>query len=109
MGTEPQPESQPSAVSANARAWGFWVLGTMSVLLVLVAGATGYLWRVSGTSPIGGPFTLINPEGKPATDGDFRGKYLLVYFGYTFCPDGCPTTLSKMVAAIDKLCSVADT
>ena len=89
----------------------------MSLLLVLVVGAAGYLLvrsnslgeaTVSGVPSIGGPFTLINGEGKPVTDGDFRGKYMLVYFGYTFCPDVCPTTLSKIAAAIDKLGSKAD-
>ena len=40
---------------------------------------------------------------KPVTDKDFRGKYMLVYFGYTFCPDVCPTTLNAVADAMDKL------
>ncbi len=39
---------------------------------------------------IGGPFTLTNQDGKQVTDRDFAGKYRIVYFGYTFCPDVCP-------------------
>ena len=39
---------------------------------------------------IGGPFSLTNQDGKQVTDGDFAGKYRIVYFGYTFCPDVCP-------------------
>ena len=42
-------------------------------------------------------------SGKQVTDKDFRGKYMLVYFGYTFCPDVCPTTLNAVADALDKL------
>jgi protein SCO1/2 len=52
---------------------------------------------------IGGPFTLEDGAGKPVTDRDFRGRYMLVYFGYTFCPDVCPTTLEAVAEAMDKL------
>jgi protein SCO1 len=52
---------------------------------------------------IGGPFTLLNGQGKNVSDRDFRGKFMLVYFGYTHCPDACPTTLSDMAAALDKM------
>ena len=47
-----------------------------------------------GKEPIGGPFTLIDHEGKLRTDTDFRGKLLLVYFGFTACADACPTDLA---------------
>lgn len=46
-------------------------------------------------APIGGPFTLTDQRGRSVTDADFRGKFMLVYFGYTFCPDVCPTTLNE--------------
>ena len=52
---------------------------------------------------IGGPFTLQDGAGKTVTDQDFRGKYMLVYFGYTHCPDVCPTTLSAVADALDKM------
>ena len=52
---------------------------------------------------IGGPFTLTASDGKQVTDREFRGKFMLVYFGYTFCPDVCPTTLNDVSAAMTKL------
>ncbi len=56
-----------------------------------------------GQALIGGPFHLTDQNGKPRTDADFRGQYLLVYFGYTSCPDVCPTTLQTITNAMDKL------
>lgn len=53
--------------------------------------------------PIGGPFTLTDQYGVVRHDGDFRGALMLVYFGYSYCPDACPTELNTMSAAIDKL------
>ncbi len=50
-------------------------------------------------APIGGPFTLSDQTGRTADDTDFRGKLMLVYFGYTYCPDVCPTTLNRMMHA----------
>jgi protein SCO1/2 len=61
-----------------------------------------------GIAGIGGPFTLEDGNGHTVTDRDFRGHYLLVYFGYTFCPDVCPTTLSEMAGALDALGPKAD-
>lgn len=48
-------------------------------------------------------FDLVNQAGRRTTDRDFAGQLLLVYFGYTFCPDMCPTALSVMAAAMDEL------
>jgi len=52
---------------------------------------------------IGGSFTLSAPDGTTVTDQTYRGKWLLVYFGYTFCPNSCPTTLLEIAAALKKL------
>jgi protein SCO1/2 len=52
--------------------------------------------------PIGGPFTLTDQDGTRRTDADFRGKLMLVYFGFTFCPDICPTDLLQM-ALVDQI------
>jgi cytochrome oxidase Cu insertion factor (SCO1/SenC/PrrC family) len=57
----------------------------------------------SGTASVGGPFALTDQNGTIKTDKDFRGKYLLVYFGYTYCPDVCPLTLGVMEDALSKL------
>jgi protein SCO1/2 len=56
-----------------------------------------------GRAKVGGPFTLVDHTGRTRTDADFRGKFLLVYFGYTYCPDICPTDLQQIGLAIDKL------
>jgi len=52
---------------------------------------------------VGGPFTLVNSAGQPVTDKAYAGKWLLVYFGYTYCPDVCPTTLNNIAQALAKL------
>ncbi len=56
-----------------------------------------------GVALVGGPFTLIDQHGKKRTDREFRGTYLLVFFGYTNCPDVCPTGLQDMSEALDAL------
>jgi protein SCO1/2 len=56
-----------------------------------------------GSGPIGGPFELIDHAGRPRADADFRGRWLLIYFGYTYCPDVCPTDLQQIGLAIDRL------
>jgi protein SCO1/2 len=53
--------------------------------------------------PIGGPFALTDQYGVRRTDADFRGKFMLVYFGFTYCPDVCPTDLQQMGLAVDQL------
>jgi cytochrome oxidase Cu insertion factor (SCO1/SenC/PrrC family) len=53
--------------------------------------------------PIGGPFALIDHTGKPRTDEDFRGKLLLIYFGYSNCPDVCPADLMQIGLAMNGL------
>jgi cytochrome oxidase Cu insertion factor (SCO1/SenC/PrrC family) len=84
-------------------------------LLLVAALAGGLLWYQSAQEPqlgrvvstgkmdVGGPFRLTDHTGKPRGDADFRGRYMLIYFGFTFCPDVCPTTLAVMAEALDKL------
>ncbi|PHZ84155.1 SCO family protein [Paremcibacter congregatus] len=52
---------------------------------------------------IGGPFSLTDHHGKTVTEADFKGKYMLIYFGYTYCPDVCPTELQIMADALDRV------
>ncbi len=52
---------------------------------------------------IGGPFKLTSDAGKTVTEKAFAGKYALVYFGYSFCPDVCPTGLQNIASGLDKL------
>jgi protein SCO1/2 len=94
-------------------------------LLIVAAGAVvllallgfGY-WRsagsreaapqASGAPAPGGPFDLVATDGRRVTDETFRGQWELVYFGYTHCPDVCPTTLSAVAEALDELGRRAD-
>lgn len=57
----------------------------------------------TGKALIGGPFTLTDQNGKKVTDKDFRGRHMLVFFGFTNCPDICPAGLQLIAAALDKL------
>src|SRR5260370_16009993 len=81
-------------------------------LLVLAAGALLALafrdtpQGAAGTalaSAIGGPFRLIDQNGKAVSDADLKGKWQLVFFGYTHCPDACPTALNEIALALDQL------
>jgi cytochrome oxidase Cu insertion factor (SCO1/SenC/PrrC family) len=104
-------------------------LAVLSVLVLLGVVAVGAFWR-SGDLPsqsetlrsqseadsqsetqtqdtqpseFGGSFSLTDQYGMRRTDMDFRGKYMLIFFGYTYCPDVCPTTLAIEAEAFDKL------
>ncbi len=66
-----------------------------AALLFAAGGST-----VAAPLPIDGHFTLTTLDGRTVSDSDYRGKWLLVYFGYTFCPDVCPTTLSQIGNAL---------
>ena len=61
-----------------------------------------------GRGTVGGPFTLIDHTGRTRKDSDFRGKLMIVYFGYTFCPDVCPADLMAITQALDALGAAAD-
>jgi cytochrome oxidase Cu insertion factor (SCO1/SenC/PrrC family) len=56
-----------------------------------------------GHGSVGGPFTLTDQTGKPRSDTDFRGKLMIIYFGYTYCPDVCPTDLMAITQALNAL------
>jgi len=82
-----------------------FLIGLGVVLGVFVA---GHWWE--GGAPqnfvaasIGGPFALTDQNGVVRHDTDFRGKLMLIYFGYTYCPDACPAALTVMTSALDEL------
>jgi cytochrome oxidase Cu insertion factor (SCO1/SenC/PrrC family) len=84
-------------------------------LLLAAALAGGLLWHESrmvpglgrvvstGTVQVGGPFTLTDQNGKRVASTDFHGRFMLVYFGYSMCPDVCPTTLAVMADALERM------
>jgi len=63
---------------------------------------------LSGRAPVGGPFDLTDQTGHRRTDVDFPGKLVVVYFGYTYCPDVCPTELQSISLALDRLGAAAE-
>jgi len=87
------------------------IILTCLVLAMALIGFTTYQLNpkqgktvtTSGKALIGGSFELVNQDGKKVTDKDFHGKFMLIYFGYTFCPDVCPTELQVMTGALEKL------
>ena len=82
---------------------GFVILGGGAFLALSLhetpRGAAGTLLA----SAIGGPFQLVDQNGKTVTNADLKGKWSLVYFGYTHCPDACPTALNDISIALDEL------
>lgn len=64
--------------------------------------------NVNGTNLVGGPFTLVDQDGNEVTDKSYQDKIKIVYFGYTYCPDICPTGLSVISGALDILGEKAD-
>ncbi len=93
------------------------LLPLLALLVLALAGL--WLWSRSGPTPgreaaraaaaeVGGPFELVDAEGRTVTDRDFRGRWMLVFFGYTFCPDICPTTLGTVSVALERLGPLAD-
>ena len=88
------------------------IAGGLTALLVMNASGTltpQGVQQTTGKAKIGGPFSLIDHTGKRVSDKDFRGKKMLIYFGFTHCPDVCPGSLQVISSALEKLGSAADT
>jgi protein SCO1/2 len=92
--------------------WVNLVIGTLAGLLaaggliIFQLTATGSSGRGSiftGEAAIGGPFSVVDHTGTRFTEADLLGSYSLIYFGFTYCPDICPTELQVMATAIDQL------
>ena len=94
---------------ATPRSKIFYVASAFVVGVAVFIGvflfATG---QFSSAKPIGGPFKLIADNGKPVSDATFKGKPYLIYFGYTHCPDVCPTTLFELSEVMKALGKDAD-
>jgi protein SCO1/2 len=87
-----------------------FAIAAATVLALVVIGAAAWLVltpatrsMAGGEALVGGPFTLVDQHGAEVTEQDFAGRYMLIYFGYTYCPDFCPMSLSNMAQALDLL------
>ena len=85
-------------------------IGAAAVLALAVAGGAAWFFfspaiqsLAGGEVKVGGPFKLTDQHGAEVTERDFAGRYMLIYFGYTFCPDFCPLSLANMTRALDLL------
>ena len=104
--SDPKPKRQVNGLMI--------ALGVVGIILLAFLAGRQYLGlgpgpnyqqstQTGGNVPIGGPFTLVGEGDKVVTDRDFRGAYMVVYFGYTYCPDVCPSSLSAVGGALDLL------
>jgi protein SCO1 len=104
-----QPRGSPRFVLIAVVLGGLLILGAGAFLgLALRDNPRGAAGTVLA-SAIGGPFRLTDQNGKIVTDADLKGKWSLVYFGYTHCPDACPTALNDIAIALDSLGAKRDT
>ncbi len=88
----------------HSRPWPVILAGLAALLVIVAVGVVPRFLESAPEGPaIGGPFTLTDQSGRTVSDADFRGKVMLIYFGYTFCPDVCPTTLGNVAQAYDLL------
>lgn len=91
-----------------SRSQAIFALSVLAIALA-IAGAAFYFASGrsgpmgSGEALVGGPFSLVDHTGRRVTEKDFLGRYMLVFFGFTYCPDVCPTELQVMSAALDEL------
>lgn len=86
-----------------------FAVGALAALgLLAYRGAAPGTVVTSGQALVGGPFSLVNHEGERVTDADFRGRKMLVFFGFTYCPDICPAELQVITAALEQLGDKAD-
>lgn len=87
---------------------GMMVAAAVTVIAILKWVESGPRDAVLSTPDIGGPFALVDQTGQTVTDQTYKGFYRLIYFGYTFCPDACPTELQVMAEAVDDLGQAGD-
>lgn len=81
---------------------------TVNYLAGQIDSATDQTVAQSNGPKVGGPFELIDQNGTTVTEADFAGRHMLVFFGYTYCPDVCPITMQTVTTALDMLGPVAD-
>lgn len=77
--------------------------GVVTAVVLLAMPSEGDRTVTTGKALIGGPFSLLNAKGERVTEKEFAGRPMLVYFGFTHCPDVCPAGLQVIAAALDNL------
>jgi len=108
-GTKKPTKALPGKLGEARRLAWIAVVGVAVIAAVVYFVNRQNLGRAPGPSSgglmgsIGGPFTLVDHTGKTVSEQDFSGEFMLLTFGYTYCPDVCPTELSKMATALDLL------
>jgi protein SCO1/2 len=98
----------PRTAASSAVAMCVAAAALATVAPVGASGPVSIASSVSGPAVISGHFTLNSLDGQQVTDATYRGKWLLVYFGYSYCPDVCPTVLIRIGQALKELGSLAD-
>ena len=116
--TKPDPTVEKKAATSGSNLRGiilmaviilcFGILGWFLYKVPMMQAGPGQVVKSTGTVAIGGAFTLVDHFNKTVSDTDFRGRNMLVFFGYTYCPDICPTTLTYISDALEILGSDAD-
>jgi len=107
---EPEPKTKQTGgghTRAIVLVLAIVVITSVAILAFRTHFGGGEQAGIPAAPAIGGPFTLTDHTGRTVTDADFRGKFMLIYFGYTYCSDICPTSLSRNSDALDILGDVA--
>lgn len=105
-------KTQAADTSKQSRAQArrpYWLLGVAAVLALIIAGVLWWVWPpelhgvvLQSPRPTA-DFTLHSSTGEPVSLSDYRGKHVMIYFGYTYCPDVCPITLNDLSAMAREL------
>ena len=114
---KPSETEQPKAASRPLVVW-LILIGIVLLVVAPVAALKLAAWKIrhdearkaqlldlqpAQAPQFGGPFTLVDQNGATVTDATYKGKYLLIYFGYTYCPDLCPTALQNITETLEEL------
>ena len=86
-----------------------FVVTLLTATLVGTVTAGYFIWQAKdGQVDVGGPFALTDHTGKQVTEETYEGTWQVVFFGYTYCPDVCPTTMATVTTALDDLGPLAE-